>query len=114
MGHNEVAGDAQPQAHALREAPVAAAAIEWLKDPLLLGRGDADAGVGDSNHHAVVHHRCLDRYRTLGCVLDGVAQQVAQRLGHAVGVNLEHRKRGGNLGTPMQALVVGHLAPGRY
>jgi hypothetical protein len=73
-------GDGQPQPGALDLLlPGDRGAVEALEDPLLVGRGDADTSVGDSEHYLIPFHPepDLDPPSVRG-ELDGIGQKVGE------------------------------------
>ena len=88
-------------------------AVEALEQPVLLGGGDPDAGVGDLDHRAAVAALGAHGDRPAGRrELDRVGHEVVDDLGEPVGVAGERRDRVG-LGDQLQAGLLGTRAAGR-
>jgi hypothetical protein len=65
-GDDAIAGDAQAQSHALREAAIGLAAVEGLQDARPVVRWDAGAGVADLDPNGVRVEAGADGYRASG------------------------------------------------
>ncbi len=100
---SDLAGDAEAEAHALHDAAPLRAAVEGLEDFLLLALGDARTRIGDFQQQIILNATNGDvDLPTRRGELDGVAEQVAERLGQAVGVDLDLRQVGLDLQRPGQ------------
>src|SRR5262249_25453147 len=77
----ELWGDVETEAGAARSTGEGGpTTVELFEDPLLLGRRDAGAGVGDEHSHALAEALDPNPHGTFAAVLDGVVDQVDQHL----------------------------------
>ncbi|MBM4025101.1 MAG: hypothetical protein FJ280_06775 [Planctomycetes bacterium] len=89
----------QAQAVAIRlPAPRVAGPVELLEDPDLFLLGHANPGIADVNDHRTIHRFGPHGNRTvLGCVLDGIEQQIRDRFFEGQGISEDGR---GGAGLP--------------
>src|SRR5215831_12947929 len=95
---DDIATDGQPEPCALWLAGQRIAdLLELLEDPLLIGGGDADAGVCNRNVHLLGMDGCTQRHTSRGGELHRVIEQVVYDLLDTIAIAPNRRKVFGDL-----------------